>query len=63
MNYKKYFSSQLLKKLGKLLYHDLLRKIIVDLIDDPNEDWDETFLKSLDKLVNKLTKTNRSKGQ
>ena len=54
---------ELLKKVGRLLYDNVLRNIIKDLIDNPKSDWDEKFLNSLDKLIEKLTELKSAEDQ
>ena len=61
MNFKKYFTIQFVKNLARVAYHDFVRNIVKDLVNDDDEDWDEKFLESLDKLVEKLTRTKRFK--
>lgn len=61
MNIKKHFTITLSKKLGHIFYHDLLRKIVKELVNDDKEDWDEKFLEGLDRLVEKLTRLDKGK--
>ena len=55
MNYKKYFTIELAKKVGRLLYDEVFRNLIKEFVDNPKADWDEKFLDSLDKLIDKVT--------
>jgi len=58
---KKHFTVTLVKKIGHILYHDFVRKVVKDLVNNDKEDWDEKFLECLDRLVERLTYLDKGK--
>lgn len=51
IDWKSYFGASLLKKLGAVMYEDVIYKIAEDIVKDSATPWDDAFLSQLDKFV------------